>query len=706
VKKSFFTCFGLLVCSIALGGQIVRVNATPSRAIVFDPDKALGSSIDILAADQIEKVYSREIIKEALSAGWGPITYRQNTELSIGAWHWNLNGTWSDPANSSGYFVGSTELKDPIRHSFGYSLPHRGMTRTDWSEDQYARMTDGDETTYWKSNPYLTKKFTGEDDALLPQWIVINFDTPQMISTIRIAWANPYATKYSVQYWTGNEAFSEPTGAEWVTFPNGDVTAGKGSTAALKLSSVPVKTQYLRIWMNQSSNTCDTHGKEDARNCVGYAVNEIYAGNRTTNGEFIDLVTHAPSQNQTATNVSSTDPWHSSKDIVSSRIQTGMDLFFTSGITNNLPAMIPVSLLYSTPEDAVAQIIYLKKRNYPISYIEIGEEPDGKNTLPEDYAALYLQWATALHKVDPKLKLGGPIFEGVLEDIKVWPDVSGKTSWLGRFIDYVKGHGRMNDLAFVSFEHYPFSPCDLNWSDLYGEAEKTNHILQVWRDDGVPMNVPLMNTESNITWDLSEYMTELISALWLADSVGSFLTYGGPGAVYYHSPIQPEPLREGCRGYSTYGNFVADEKLNIRQYTAQYFASRMINFEWVKHGAGNHQLFSATTDVKDEAGNTMITAYPVKQPGGEWSVMLINKDPSNAHDVRIQFVQDGAPAREFTGTLNSVTFGPEQYVWHSEGVRSHADPDGPPLATTLNAKTGQAFLLPKASVTILRGKIE
>jgi hypothetical protein len=705
MKKLCFISLLLLVCSIVAAAEIVRIDARPSNAIVFDPDQALGSSVDILMADQIEKIYSKEVIKQSLSAGWGPITYRQNTELSIGAWHWNPNGKWSDPSHSAGYFVGSTELKDSIRYSFGYSLPHRGMTRTDWSEEQFSRLTDGSETTYWKSNPYLTKKFTAEDDSLHPQWIVMNFDTPQMISAIRIAWGNPYATKYVAQYWTGENAFDEPTSGEWVAFPKGAITGSKGGTVTLKLSEKPVKAQYLRIWMTESSNTCDTHGKDDVRNCVGYAVNEIYAGNWSLNGQFIDLVAHAPSQNQTATNVSSTDPWHSPTDIVKSRIQTGMDLFFTSGITNNLRAMIPVSLIYSTPEDAAAQITYVKKRNYPISYIEIGEEPDGKNIPPEDYGALYLQWATALHQIDPDLKLGGPIFEGVLEDIKVWPNAAGKTSWLGRFIDYLKAHDRMEDLSFVSFEHYPFTPCDINWSDLYGEAEKTKHILQVWRDDGVPMNVPLMNTESNITWDLSEYMTELISALWLADSVGSFLTYAGPSAVYYHSPIQPEPLREGCRGWSTYGNFVADDQLNISQYTAQYFASRLINFEWVKHGAGNHQLFTATVDLKDEAGNTLITAYPVKQPSGEWSLMLINKDPSNAHEVQIEFNEvDGA--RQFTGNLNSVVFGSAQYVWHSQGAKSHADPDGPPLTTTLNATKGQSYLLPKASITILRGRIE
>ena len=35
----------------------------------------------------------------------------------------------------------------------------------------------------------------------------------------------------------------------------------------------------------------------------------------------------------------------------------------------------------------------------------------------------------------------------------------------------------------------------------------------------------------------------------------------------------------------------------------------------------------------------------------------------------------------------------------------HADPDGPPVTTTVNAKSGQAFTLPKASVTVIRGKV-
>src|SRR5437016_12926678 len=88
--------------------------------------------------------------------------------------------------------------------------------------------------------------------------------------------------------------------------------------------------------------------------------------------------------------------------------------------------MITVTMLYGTPEDAAGQIAYIEKRGYPISFIEMGEEPDGKHTMPEDYAALYIQWADAIHKVDPKLKLGGPVFEGVNKDITLWPDSKGR----------------------------------------------------------------------------------------------------------------------------------------------------------------------------------------------------------------------------------------------------------------------------------------
>ena len=114
--------------------------------------------------------------------------------------------------------------------------------------------------------------------------------------------------------------------------------------------------------------------------------------------------------------------------------------------------MIPVTMLYGTPDDAAAQILRTSGNAATWSPgSKMGEEPDGKHAIPEDYGALYIQWATAIHKIDPTLKLGGPVFEGVNEDIRVWPDARGRTSWMGRFVDYLKSRGRLADLTFVSF---------------------------------------------------------------------------------------------------------------------------------------------------------------------------------------------------------------------------------------------------------------
>jgi hypothetical protein len=101
-----------------------------------------------------------------------------------------------------------------------------------------------------------------------------------------------------------------------------------------------------------------------------------------------------------------------------------------------------------------------------------------------------------------------------------------------------------------------------------------------------------------------------------------------------------------------------------------------------------------------------VTTYAVKRPNGEWSLMIVNKDPSNAHAVKIEFGEAGKPAGHLVGQVTQVTFGADQYVWHPEGPKSHADPDGPPLTTTVNAKSGQAFTVPKASVMVLRGRVE
>ena len=144
------------------------------------------------------------------------------------------------------------------------------------------------------------------------------------------------------------------------------------------------------------------------------------------------------------------------------------------------------------------------------------------------------------------------------------------------------------------------------------------HILQVWRDDGVPTTVPLMVTESHVSWSLSGPMTTIFGALWLADNIGSF--FEGGGAAFYHSPIQPQGVQNTCLGWASWSNFVSDETYAIKGYTATYWAARMLNVEWLQHRSGVHRMFASTSDAAD------VTSYAVLRPDGTWSVMLVNRD--------------------------------------------------------------------------------
>ncbi len=117
-------------------------------------------------------------------------------------------------------------------------------------------------------------------------------------------------------------------------------------------------------------------------------------------------------------------------------------------------------------------------------------------------------------------------------------------------------------------------------------------------------------------------------------------------------------------------------------------------------------MFRATSDAQDQFGNLLVTAYPVERPDGQWSIMLVNKDPDRAHGVRIRFTDsDGRKDRYFSGQVDHITFGANQYQWRPNGREGHADPDGPQVKSTVKGGVDAVYSLPKASITIVRGKL-
>src|SRR5271166_4136733 len=281
-------CFATLFAfAFSASAQTIEID-TSHPTNHFVPRETLGAGVDRIAVEAIDKDLLQPTLEKTLASGWQPVTYRQNTELAVEAWHWNPQGTWSEGSgsNGKGYFTGSSTPTEMLRYSYGYPLPRRGFTRNDGTDNVgFSRLTDGDLNTFWKSNPYLTERFTGESDSLHPQWVVIDLTQLQQVTSIRIAWGEPYARRYVVEYWTSEDPAAEgPIKAQasgtWHTFPQGTNTDGKGQTETIRLSSAPVAVRFVRIWMTESSNTCVADGTTDPgldrgldpRNCVGYAI--------------------------------------------------------------------------------------------------------------------------------------------------------------------------------------------------------------------------------------------------------------------------------------------------------------------------------------------------------------------------------------------------------------------------------------------------
>ena len=678
----------------------ITVDITSGHALnKFSPSFALGASTDAIGVDGIPTIYTQSNIANMLSGGMGSQSYRLYTELNVQDWHWNPVGTWSDAANSQGYFIGSSNPSGTITDSYGFLLPHRGMTVDPGDNQDFSRLTDGNATTYWKSNPYLSSVYTKESDTLHPQWVIVDLGSVKSIDTVKIQWANPYAVTYSIQYWTGTDAMYDPMDGQWTTFSNGSVTNGTGGTTTSKVSSSPVSAQYVRILMNQSSNTYDTHGTSDPRNKMGYAIYEIWIGKAGSGSSFTDYVNHTASQSQTATYVSSTDPWHTNTRQNPATEQIGLDYFYASPITQNLPALLPIAMVYSTPENAVAEVAYAAQKGFPVIGYELGEEPDGQFMTPEDYGAFYIQWANAIHAAYPNAKLGGPVLSN--SSIQTWPDATGNTDWIQRFIAYLSSHGALSQLAFVSTEHYPFWVPSADWTLLPQEPGQVQTLFNEFWNASLPKTVPVYVTEYNMDAGASESTVDIEAALWHSLFVGEFLKQGGAASFYYQEyPVQ---LATDGTVWGSLGMFTADANDQVTGYTSQYFSNVLMNQIWCQPGSNSHSLLPTTSTVKDSSGNTAVYAYGLSRPDGLYSVLIINID-SVEHSLSVQFTDSSNHG--FTGLTSRYVLSSANYAWNVSGANGYASPDGPIQAIVTQGAAGQTYKVPAHSIMVIRGRIK
>jgi hypothetical protein len=669
----------------------------------INPVQALGAGIDGHEKGECARMFTDKNIAEMLSAGLRPLTYRLRTELAGEVWHWNPQGTWSDSAHKCGYWTSDDSLGEPINLSYGYRLPRRGNTIDQANDDGYSRIADGDRDSFWKSNPYLDSHFTGESEDAHSQWVVVDLGASKPVNAIRIRWGAPYASRCRVEYWPGDDPMHLHSDDEddWQPFASGNADNAHGGDQLIRLAERPRSIRFVRVVMTRSSQT-SLQSSNDIRDRLGFAIREIELGTIDKHNRFHDHVRHAPDRHrQTVIYVSSTDQWHRTEDIDLSIEQPGLDFILRSALTNGLPMLVPVGVLYDTPENAAAEINYLLRRNYDLEGIELGEEPDGQWVLPEDYAALYTGVARRLDALNPRLKLGGPSLQNFEEQLLTWADASGNRSWMNRFLKYVRDAGAR--FGFFSFEFYPFDNiCADAAPQLLEIPSRLRSMLASLRADGVPSDIPWLMAEYGYSVFAGRHEVDIEGALFNADTVGTFLTLGGSQAYQYG--YEPNYLQDELK--CSWGNLMMlqlnpkNDQLNL---LSTYYAAQLITKEWMQPTNETHEIFPVTLKQKKPTSSSAVSVYAVRRPDKEWSLLAINKHPKRDARVTVQFNSDPRRQVSFAGDIDVIQFSRDQYLWRDDGPNGHPIRSRPPARFT--QKASSFYTLPPYSLTVLRGKL-
>ncbi len=685
--------------------QIEAANPVAS----FLPDEAFGAGLDGLEEKHLESTYSPANIKAMVEAPYRKLAYRLRTELGIEAWHWNEAGSWSVATKQEGYWTSSDTTAKPLLKSFGYKLPRRGSTIDQAGNDGYSRLDDGDPNTFWKSNPYLDAHFTGEDNALYPQWVLIDLGTRCDVNGLRILWGEPYATKHEVQYWDGEDTdyISQLHDGVWRPFPRGRVEGGKGGDALLRLGDTPVSVRFVRILLSASSGTA-FQKTEDVRDRLGYAIRELYLGVLDDRGKLKDIIKHkASNKRQTPMIVSSTDPWHRAVDRNPKSAHPGFDRIITSGLGRGNSVLVPAPVLYDTPENVAAEIRFLKSRGFSFNQVELGEEPDGQIVSPEHYSALYLQFAKVIHAIDPALITGGPCFQSEVDGWHTIVDEKGEDSWLKRFFGYLRAHNRLEDFGFFSFEWYPFDEvCQPPEEQLIMQPSLMKEAFERLEKEGVPRNIPWILGEYGYSSFAARTEVELPGALLNAEIVAQFLTLGGKTAYFYG--LEPnEPIRErDCTPQDKlWGNLMMFQVGNNGQAKWKlpaYYGAKMMVEEWAEPTNRPHQLFRATVMADDKAVDH-VTAYVVRRPDNHWAVLVLNKGLDRVSLEGVRFESTGSEGSVLSGPLDIIQYSPGQYTWRANGAKGHPTQSEPPEHFQAPNGLETGITLPSMSMTVVRG---
>ncbi|MBO0867856.1 MAG: cellulose binding domain-containing protein [Micromonosporaceae bacterium] len=344
---------------------------------------------------------------------------------------------------------------------------------------------------------------------------------------------------------------------------------------------------------------------------------------------------------------------------------TDFDTFMASVQRIGAQPMIIANYGTGTPEEAAGWVRYANiTKGYHANYWTIGNENYGNGYYGADweadnhadksagtYAAGVVAYTQAMKAVDPNIKVGA-----VLTMPANWPDAlvgsEDSGSWnqtvlsiAGPYIDYVDIHW------------YPGGSTASQSLDKAAQIDDAMFLLhqQIVRYGGPNASrLGISLTETNVGTGENTQP----GALFLADVYSGLLENGVFTVDWWdvHNGIGNVSTVAGQTDYGDFGilssgncssdGVTCEPALNTP--FAPYFALKMMGS--FAH-PGDQLLRAATSDP-------MVSAHASRRPNGDLAVLLVNKDPDNAHAVNIGYA-GYTPAGSTPTVLSYVNGGTE-----------------------------------------------
>jgi hypothetical protein len=190
------------------------------------------------------------------------------------------------------------------------------------------------------------------------------------------------------------------------------------------------------------------------------------------------------------------------------------------------PVLVVANLFSGTAEQAAAAIQAFIKADIPLLGVSVGNEPDLYATnrgspewTPARYCEAFREYQTAIHAVDPSIRLAGPSVSGAPQ----------AESYLAEVLELC---GDVIDI--LTWHIYPTDGSAADEVALASSSQVSETIrrYRAWVSDqernplGYTRDIQLGITEFGLSWRTNNYrhLQDTIATLWLADALGQMLT--------------------------------------------------------------------------------------------------------------------------------------------------------------------------------------